>query len=125
MGNAGLTREILQDGMWVVAGGNALSPVLADTCGALQNAFGVPFVTVNVYISRLDTQVTAPLHTDRFDSFIFQTEGSKRWRIFGTSDVTQPWPVLDAGVPDRGKNGDVIYLEQVGSLMIDECLAPG
>lgn len=38
------------------------------------NRVEVPFVTTNVYISRLDSPVTAPLHTDRFDSFIMQTE---------------------------------------------------
>merc|ERR1712172_392601 len=80
-----VARERLRSATWVIAGGNSLSPVLADVCQALQNAFDAPFVTTNAYMSHLGANVTAPLHTDRFDSFIFQTEGSKRWRIFDTS----------------------------------------
>ena len=41
---------------------------------SVRNCWQVPFVTTNVYISRLDSPITAPLHTDRFDSFIMQTE---------------------------------------------------
>ena len=85
----------------------------------------MPFVTTNVYISRLDSAVTAPLHTDRFDSFILQTEGAKRWRIFGSSCFAPKWPVLDASMSDRGKAGDVLYLEQVGPMLLDECLRAG
>lgn len=40
----------------------------------------VPFVTTNVYTSRLDSPITAPLHTDRFDSFIMQTEAAMTQR---------------------------------------------
>lgn len=44
------------------------------TSSGAQSPLQVPFVTTNVYISRLDSPITAPLHTDRFDSFIMQTE---------------------------------------------------
>ncbi|CAJ1344953.1 unnamed protein product [Effrenium voratum] len=102
----------LETGSWVISSGNSLSPNLAEVCQALQSSFQVPFVTTNVYISRLDSPVTAPLHTDRFDSFIMQTEGAKRWRIYATSQEVPSWPVLDAGMTDRGKAGDVLYLEK-------------
>ena len=118
-------RQGLEMGTWVISSGNSLSPKLAHICRALQNSFQVPFVTTNVYTSRLDSPITAPLHTDRFDSFIMQTEGAKRWRIFDTSKAVPRWPVLDAGMSDRGKAGDVLYLEQVGPLLLDELLKPG
>ncbi|CAL1142210.1 unnamed protein product [Cladocopium goreaui] len=118
-------RQGLEMGTWVISSGNSLSPHLARICEALQCSFQVPFVTTNVYISRLDSPITAPLHTDRFDSFIMQTEGAKRWRIFDTSAAVPRWPVLDAGMSDRGKAGDVLYLEQVGPLLLDECLKCG
>eukprot|EP00913_Durusdinium_trenchii_P024970 g23436.t1 len=118
-------RQGLEMGTWVISSGNSLSPQLAQICLALQSSFQVPFVTTNVYISRLDSPITAPLHTDRFDSFIMQTEGAKRWRIFGPGAATPRWPVLDAGMSDRGKAGDVLYLEQVGPLLLDECLKSG
>jgi len=118
-------RQGLETGSWVISSGNSLSPNLAEVCQALQSSFQVPFVTTNVYISRLDSPVTAPLHTDRFDSFIMQTEGAKRWRIYATSQEVPSWPVLDAGMTDRGKAGDVLYLEKAGALLLDECLLPG
>ncbi|CAE7247652.1 unnamed protein product [Symbiodinium sp. KB8] len=120
-----LVRERVKNSTWVLSSGNSLSPRLAEVCQSLQSAFQLPFVTLNVYISHLDAPVTAPLHTDRFDSFIMQTEGFKRWRIFGTSNAVPAWPVLDSGMTDRGKAGDVLYLEQVGDMLIDETLAPG
>lgn len=120
-----VARARLRSATWVIHGGNSLAPTLADICEAVQDAFAIPFVTTNVYMSRLDSTVTAPLHTDRFDSFIFQTEGSKRWRVFNTSSAVPIWPVVDAGMSDRGKHGDVLYLEQVGPLMLDERLDPG
>ena len=46
----------------------------AFLCDTFPATAQVPFVTLNVYISHLDAPVTAPLHTDRFDSFIMQTE---------------------------------------------------
>ncbi|CAE7538525.1 unnamed protein product [Symbiodinium sp. CCMP2592] len=120
-----LVRERVKNSTWVLSSGNSLSPRLAEVCQSLQSAFQLPFITLNVYISHLDAPVTAPLHTDRFDSFIMQTEGFKRWRIFGTSSAVPAWPVLDSGMTDRGKAGDVLYLEQVGDMLIDETLAPG
>ncbi|CAE7346667.1 unnamed protein product [Symbiodinium natans] len=120
-----VVRERVKNGTWVLSSGNSLSPRLAEVCQSLQSAFQVPFVTLNVYISHLDAPVTAPLHTDRFDSFIMQTEGFKRWRIYGTSAQVPSWPVLDAGMTDRGKAGDVLFLQQVGDMLIDECLKPG
>ncbi|CAE7201170.1 unnamed protein product, partial [Symbiodinium necroappetens] len=120
-----LVRERVKNSTWVLSSGNSLSPRLAEVCQSMQSAFQLPFVTLNVYISHLDAPVTAPLHTDRFDSFIMQTEGFKRWRIFGTSNSVPAWPVLDSGMTDRGKAGDVLYLEQVGDMLIDETLAPG
>ena len=47
-----------------------------------------------------------------FPVFCIVKQGVKRWRIFDTSTAVPRWPVLDAGMSDRGKAGDVLYLEQ-------------
>ena len=58
---------------WVVSSGCALAADIAHVCGALQSTLDSPFVNANVYVSRLNASV------------VFQTEGTKRWRVFGTS----------------------------------------
>jgi len=128
--NRSLSAEVASERVdagctWVVSSGCALAADIAHVCGALQSTLGSPFVNANVYISRLNASVTAPLHTDRWDSFVFQTEGSKRWRVFGISADLPLWPVLDAGMKERGKYGDVLFVEQVGPLLLDECLCRG
>lgn len=104
---------------------DTLATPLADLCSAVQGSLSIPFVRCNVYISPLDSMASTPLHTDRVDSFVLQAQGSKRWRVFDTSDAVQPWPIVDAGFSERGKNGDVLYLEHVGPLLLDDLLQPG
>jgi len=115
----------LKSSTWVLSGVEAVAQPVAELCRAVQEALGLPFVSCNCYMSGLDLNVTAPMHTDRMDSFIVQTEGSKRWRVYGNSEELPPWPVQDANVPDRGKNGEVLMLHQAGPLLLDELLRPG
>jgi hypothetical protein len=58
------------------------------------------------------------------DSFIVQTEGRKLWRVFAPNDKLRH-PIVDLDMPDRGKNGDVLFLEDVGSLLLDVSLDTG
>lgn len=87
----------------------------------MERAFGIP-VNGNAYLSSSSVPLTAPMHTDRMNSFVVQTEGAKRWRVFAPGSGSE-LPVLDAGGSERGKRGDVLYVEQVGEVLLDELLA--
>ena len=58
------------------------------------------------------------------DSFIIQTEGRKLWRVFRPNRQLMR-PLEDLHMPDRGKNGDILYMEDVGELVLDVSLDQG
>mmetsp|Transcript_155161 Transcript_155161/g.268825 ORF Transcript_155161/g.268825 Transcript_155161/m.268825 type:complete len:488 (-) Transcript_155161:193-1656(-) len=122
---SGLTKEAfsskLKDATFVQSGAEGLYDPLAILSRDAERAFGLP-ASSNTYISSLDKDVTAPLHTDRMNSFIIQTEGAKRWRIFD-APPTLRYPVPDAGVEELGKHGHMLVLENVGDMLIDELLS--
>ena len=79
----------------------------------------------NVYITHNSIDVGAPLHTDRMNSFILQSEGSKRWRLYRPGDENATLPVVHLGSNQRGKSGDVLPLNEVGPIRLDAALEPG
>ena len=97
-------QRLKRGSTWAVNYAEAVFPELRMLVARAQRAFGLPSA-LNTYISP-PGHVAAPLHTDRMNSFVLQTEGSKRWRIYEPPTMGA-LPVIDAGSVERGKDGDV------------------
>eukprot|EP00750_Incisomonas_marina_P031071 INCI7701.3.p1 GENE.INCI7701.3~~INCI7701.3.p1 ORF type:complete len:497 (-),score=95.62 INCI7701.3:1554-3044(-) len=109
---------------WVTSVAEALHLGVAETVAGFEGAFGFPG-GANVYITHNSIDVGAPLHTDRMNSFILQSEGSKRWRLYRPGDENATLPVVHLGSNQRGKSGDVLPLNEVGPIRLDAALEPG
>ena len=86
----------------------ALWNVCGCFCLLTNAALGMP-ASVNIYITPPKCRLSVPPHTDRQDVLVFQTQGSKRWRVF------KP-PTRRRGTADplnRGKGGDVLSFEEM------------
>ena len=68
----------------------------------------------------LGCNISVPPHTDKQDVFVFQTQGAKRWRVWSSP------PRVEGRDPlARGKAGDVLSYEEMGSPLIDTVIQPG
>jgi len=74
----------------------------------------------NVLISK--GMKVIPLHTDRFDMFVIQTSGRKRWKIYEPHTENPVWGVHGEG--QWGKD-EPLPFKIVGSLLLDVILEPG
>lgn len=92
---------------------------LGGLCRLVGYAFGLP-PNVNVYVTPPGCQLSVPLHTDKQDVFVFQTQGAKRWRVFAPPRRSQRSDPLA-----RGKAGDVLSLDELGEPLIDTVIQPG
>jgi Cupin superfamily protein len=99
----------------------SLWPSLGALCRLVMYAFGFP-TNCNVYVTPPGCAVSVPPHTDRQDVFVLQTEGYKRWKVFAPPK-RQPGGGRDP--LDRGKQGDVLTLEELGPPLIDTVIGPG
>jgi ribosomal protein L16 Arg81 hydroxylase len=82
-------------------------------------AFGLP-TNINIYITPPGSKVSVPPHTDRQDVIVFQTEGSKRWRVYNP-----PKRLKGKDPLNRGKAGDVIEKKELGNPLLDVILRRG
>ena len=94
-----------------------LNPGLKSVAYAIESTF-VGKVQANLYCSRSENQAL-PVHFDTHDVFAFQVEGSKQWRVYGTS-VQKPinhhfFKSIDQSFHEANK----------GELSIDEELTSG
>ena len=64
--------------------------------------------------------ISVPPHTDRQDVIVFQTEGSKRWRVFDP-----PKRIKGTDPLNRGKSGDVLQMKDLGMPVLDVVLRKG
>ena len=97
----------------------SLWPSLGALCRLTSFAFGLP-TNVNVYVTPPGATVSVPPHTDRQDVLVFQTEGSKRWRVYYPSKREQGKDPLN-----RGKAGDVLAFDTLGAPLLDIILRRG
>jgi hypothetical protein len=97
----------------------SLWPSLGALCRLTSLAFGLP-TNVNVYVTPPGAAVSVPPHTDRQDVIVFQTEGSKRWRVYRPSKRE-----LGKDPLNRGKAGDVLAFESLGTPLLDIILRRG
>ena len=83
-------------------------------------AFGL-LSNTNVYVTPPHQTLSVPPHTDRQDVLVFQTAGTKQWRVFA------PPPRTDQNDPlTRGKTGDVLLFEEMDDEpLLDIVLRPG
>lgn len=110
----------LTDGTIYFNSAGALWKELGALCRITQRAFGVP-ANVNVYVTPYGCPVSVPPHTDRQDVVVFQTEGRKRWRVF-----YPPPRSKETGDPlNRGKNGNVLGLEEMSDPILDIVMEAG
>ena len=94
-----------------------LTPGLKDVALAIERTF-LGKVQANLYCSRRENQAF-PVHFDTHDVFAFQVEGSKRWRVYGTS-ISNPINHQSFKAIDQK-----FHEENKGELSIDEELTSG
>lgn len=94
-------------------------PSLGSLCRLTSYAFGLP-TNVNIYITPPGSVVSVPPHTDRQDVLVFQTQGSKRWRVYNP-----PKRVKGKDPLNRGKGGDVLSPSDLGVPLLDIILRRG
>lgn len=112
-------EEALQGGTIYFNTAGSLWPTLGALCRLTTAAFGFP-TNVNVYVTPPGTTLSVPPHTDRQDVFCFQTQGSKRWKVYNPPVVSK-----DKDALNRGKGGDVLTKEELGEPVLDILLEPG
>mmetsp|Transcript_10056 Transcript_10056/g.11483 ORF Transcript_10056/g.11483 Transcript_10056/m.11483 type:complete len:520 (+) Transcript_10056:241-1800(+) len=113
-------KDAIQGGTIYFNTAGSLWPNLGALCRITTAAFGFP-TNINVYITPHGTEVSVPPHTDKQDVFVFQTQGSKRWRVY------KPPPRYQCPSKDpfnRGKGGDVLVLSE-DLLLLDTIIHPG
>lgn len=118
-------QQALDGGTIYFNAAGSLWPNLGALCRLTQYAFGIP-ANVNVYATPANVSVSVPPHTDRQDVFVMQTEGSKHWRVYASIKVlanSSAKVVVDP--TDRGKHGDVLTLEELGTPLLDVVLHAG
>ena len=97
-------------------------PQLAKVCLDAVTAFNFP-VAVNAYLTNVGQTVSAPLHTDKQDVFVMQTQGKKRWRVYAPPP---PARMLRADPFARGKGSNVLEQAELDAQpLIDVVLKPG
>lgn len=95
------------------------SPKLAALAHLSDLAFGVPGV-INIYATPPHLTVSLPPHTDAQDVFILHTSGCKRWKVY------HPPPRQSHLDPfNRGKRGDTLTDQELGTPFLDAVLQPG
>ena len=97
----------------------SLWPSLGALCRLTSFAFGLPS-NVNVYVTPPGATVSVPPHTDRQDVLVFQTEGSKRCRVYYPPKREHGKDPLN-----RGKDGDVLAFNTLGAPLLDIILRRG
>ena len=111
--------DALQGGTIYFNSAGSFWPTLGALCRLTNYAFGLP-TNINIYITPPGAVVSVPPHTDRQDVLVFQTEGSKRWRVYGP-----PKRVKGKDPLNRGKGGDVIEKKELGNPILDVVLRMG
>ena len=111
--------DALQGGTIYFNSAGSFWPTLGALCRLTNYAFGLP-TNINIYITPPGAVVSVPPHTDRQDVLVFQTEGSKRWRVYGP-----PKRIKGKDPLNRGKGGDVIEKKELGNPILDVVLRRG
>lgn len=96
-------------------------PKIAAVCLETVNAFQLP-AAVNMYITNPGQLTSAPPHTDKQDVFVLQSQGRKRWRVFGPPP---PKRMIRADPFARGKGSDILEMAELEAPMLDIILSPG
>lgn len=114
-------EEALKGGTIYFNTAGSLWKNLGGLCRLVGYAFGLP-PNVNVYCTPPSCSLSVPLHTDKQDVFVFQSQGAKRWRVYA------PPPRSNGKDPlARGKNGDVLSFDELqqDQPLIDTVIQPG
>jgi len=88
---------------------------------AAEVAFGLP-VAVNVHNTSRENAAIAPLYADRMNSFVIQTEGTRRWKVFEPMEPLR-LPIVDADGPIHGNKAVAFHENEVGQMLADELLS--
>lgn len=112
-------KDALEGGTIYFNSAGSFWPSLGALCRLTNYAFGLP-TNINIYITPPGSAVSVPPHTDRQDVIVFQTEGSKRWRVFYPPKRSKGKDPLN-----RGKSGDVLDMKDLGKPILDVVLRKG
>jgi len=112
-------QDALEGGTIYFNSAGSFWPSLGALCRLTNYAFGLP-TNVNIYITPPGSMLSVPPHTDRQDVIVFQTEGSKRWRVF-----YPPKRIKGKDPLNRGKSGDVLDMKDLGKPILDVVLRKG
>mmetsp|Transcript_5763 Transcript_5763/g.8180 ORF Transcript_5763/g.8180 Transcript_5763/m.8180 type:complete len:531 (-) Transcript_5763:1699-3291(-) len=113
-------EEALEGGTIYFNTAGSLWPTLGALCRLTNAAFGLPS-NVNVYVTPPHLTLSVPPHTDRQDVLCFQTQGKKRWRVYGPPPRRKNVDPLN-----RGKNSDVLSFDELDKEPLLDCvLEPG
>jgi hypothetical protein len=94
---------------------------MGKICGDALNAFKLP-VCMNIYLTGAGQRISAPLHTDKQDVLVLQTQGRKHWRVFAPP---QPSRMYRADPFARGKHPDILSRVELEEPLIDTVLEAG
>lgn len=112
-------KDALEGGTIYFNSAGSFWPSLGALCRLTNYAFGLP-TNINIYITPPGSVLSVPPHTDRQDVLVFQTEGSKRWRVF-----YPPKRIKGKDPLNRGKGGDVLDVKDLGKPILDVVLRNG
>lgn len=107
---------------WLISQAHTLHEGIANATLDFQRVFGFPAST-NVYITRSNFGNSAPVHTDRQDSFIIQTSGAKKWTIYSPPVLLPVWGVHSEA--QWGKAGGYLPAAECGPVLYQGVLAAG
>lgn len=100
--------------------GTSVAP-MASVCLDATESFLFP-VAINLYLTAAGQQTSAPPHTDKQDVFVLQTQGRKHWRVYAPPPPGRKPQVSPFA---RGKDKDLLSLDELGPPLIDTVLEPG
>jgi len=116
--------DLLNRSTMVIHGSFAVNPGVSQLAIEISEAFHAPLVGINTYVTPQNLYQSAPLHTDKTDIFIVQSSGEKLWKVFAPNE-NEYLPIEDIGMHTRGKSGEILTLEEVGSELLNTKLKVG
>lgn len=110
-----------KNGTVVINSAGTIIPEMAKVCLEAIQAFKLP-VAINIYMTNAGKEVSAPLHTDKQNVFVLQTQGQKHWRVF---QPPHPAERCRADAFARGKGNDMFNFNELSEPLVDTVLSPG
>jgi len=113
-------REALNSGTVIINEAQFVWPEIGQVVVDLQRAMRLPG-NCNIYQTLPGRHQSSPAHTDFHDVFVFQTQGTKHWKVWGPPPTHPEYHQLH-----RGKDyDDILQVEELGQPILDVVLNTG